>query len=95
MRCRSLYEENDHYNLIWFKSKGLKFPKAIFININDSNGIKDIRKSIYSNAEFPLKYEDFEIGNIKFSNFEITKEKNIFDSLIKFDISYSEETNLT
>lgn len=39
MKCRSLYRDDikQNYNLVFFKSKGLKLPFALYIQINNDN----------------------------------------------------------
>lgn len=39
MKCRSLYKDDikQNYNLVFFKSKGLRLPFALYIQINNNN----------------------------------------------------------
>lgn len=37
MKCRALYKTNSNYNLVFFKSKGVKLPVKILISLSSTN----------------------------------------------------------
>jgi len=90
MKCRKLYKTDSNYNLIFFKSKGIKFPRKLYISL--STGTSKTITSTVLLIEFDdtaktqhkeIMFMDGVFAIIKMKCDIIIDRKNIYNSCIE------------